>query len=675
MTPANGLPASKLAEIYRTMVRIAACNEKIEQLLATGAAQFQYYPCRGQETIPAAISMELRSDDYVLTTYRGIHDVVAKGTPMDEIMAEILGRMTGTSKGKGGPMHLSDPNCGLMVTTGIVGATLPISTGLGLASKIKSSGQVVICNFGDGAANIGAFGESLNMASLWNLPIVFVCQNNRYAEYTSFEESTRMASVAERAAGYSMPGESVDGTDPNAVHAAASVAIERARNGGGPTLLECVAHRLQGHSFGSDETHMDQGRLAAARAPTPIQKLRQSLIDLGVGEAEVAKIDDEARAEAEAAVADALEAPDPTASELFVDVFEDPAAIPYSGGDKPIGQEPDLSTLPTERINYNQAINQAFDQAMASDERVILMGEDIADPAGGVGKITAGLSSKYGTDRVLATPISEQAIVGSAIGAAMAGFKPVPEIMIDDFLMVCMDQVANHAAKLRYMSGGRTSVPITIRSANAGNVGRFGSQHSQSLETWLAHVPGMKVVLPSDPIDAKGLLLSCIDDPDPCFYLDAMRLYYNEQDVPTPAYKIPLGVAKKRREGSDLSIISYSWPVVECMAAAEELAELGIDAEVIDLRTLVPLDWQAVKSSVAKTKRAIIVHAATEFCGFGAELAAKLHEELHGSLAAPIRRLGAAYSPPPFALSLEKHHFPTLEGILELAESTAKYSG
>jgi pyruvate/2-oxoglutarate/acetoin dehydrogenase E1 component/TPP-dependent pyruvate/acetoin dehydrogenase alpha subunit len=673
MPPTTSLSASELTGIYQTMVRIAACNEKIEQLLATGATQFMYYPCRGQEAIPAAISVALQPDDYVLTTYRGIHDVVAKGTPMGEIMAEILGKMTGTSKGKGGPMHLSDPNCGLMVTTGIVGATLPISTGLGLASKLKSSGQVVVCNFGDGAANIGAFGESLNMASLWNLPIVFVCQNNRYAEFTSFEESTRMASVAQRAAGYSMPGESVDGTDPNTVHAAASVAIERARNGGGPTLLECVAHRLQGHYFGSDETHMNQENLAAARAPTPIQKLRQSLIDSGVAETEVSNIDEAARSEAEQAVADAMEAPEPAASELFTDVFEDPVAIPYSGSTS--AKDPDLSGLPTENISFGAAINQALDQAMAADERVILMGEDIADPAGGVGKITAGLSTKHGTDRVLATPISEQAIVGSAIGAAMAGFKTVPEIMINDFLMVCMDQVANHAAKLRYMSGGRTSVPLTIRSTNAGNVGRFGSQHSQSLETWLAHVPGMKVILPSDAIDAKGLLLSCIDDPDPCFYLDAMRLYYNVQDVPTPEYRIPLGVAKKRREGSDISIISYSWPVVECMAAAEQLAEQGIDAEVIDLRTLVPLDWQAVKASVAKTKRAIIVHAATEFCGFGAELAAKLHEELHGSLAAPVKRLGAAYSPPPFALSLETHHFPTVEGILELAEATVQYSG
>lgn len=668
MTNAGQLSVSDLTNVYRTMVRIAACDKQITQLLATGATQFMYYPCQGQEAIPATISVSLRPDDYVLTTYRGIHDVVAKGTPMTEIMGEIMGKITGTSKGKGGPMHLSDPNSGLMVTTGIVGGTLPIATGLGLAAKLDGTGQVVICNFGDGAANIGAFGESLNMTSLFKLPVVFVCQNNRYAEYTSFEESTRSESIAARAAGYEIPGEVVDGTDPQAIHAAAARAIENARKGKGPTLLECVAYRLQGHYFGSDESHMDQAALKAAKARTPISKVRESLLEAGVEESELARIEAEADAEAEKATAEALEAEDPGEEELLTDVFADIDAIPYHSA-APVGEEPDLSDLPTEKINFNQAVNQALDQAMEADSRVIMMGEDIADPAGGVGKITVGLSTKYGTDRVMATPISEQAIIGSAIGSSMAGFRPVPEIMINDFLMVCMDQVANHAAKLRYMSGGRTNVPITVRSVNAGNVGRFGPQHSQSLETWLAHVPGIKVVLPSDAVDAKGLLLSCIDDPDPCFFLESMRLYYNVRDVPTPAYRIPLGVAKKRREGSDVTLISYSWPVIECMAAADTLANEDIDAEVIDLRTLVPLDWQAVRDSVAKTKRAVIVHAATQFCGFGAELAAKLHEDLHGTLEAPVRRLGAAYCPPPFAVSLEAHHFPTTEGILAAVRS------
>lgn len=657
------LSAEELTGVYRTMVRIAACDKQITQLLATGATQFMYYPCQGQEAIPAAIATALNPSDYVLTTYRGIHDVVAKGTPMTEIMAEIMGKQSGTSKGKGGPMHLSDPDSGLMVTTGIVGATLPISTGLGLASKLEESKQVVICNFGDGAANIGAFGESLNMASLFKLPIVFVCQNNRYAEYTSFEESTLSEAIAQRADGYAMPGITVDGTDPNAVAAAASEAVARARAGEGPTLLECVAYRLQGHYFGSDESHMNQEELEAARAETPIAKVRTRLLAAGVAEDAIKQIEADAEAEAEGATASALEAAEPSPSELLTDVFAEVAAIPYQA--ETAATDPDLSGMATADINFAQAVNQALDQALAADDRVIMMGEDIADPAGGVAKITAGLSTKYGADRVLATPISEQAIVGAAIGSAMAGFKPVPEIMINDFLMVCMDQVANHAAKLRYMSGGRTNVPLTIRSVNAGNVGRFGAQHSQSLETWLAHMPGIKVVVPSNPVDAKGLLLSCIDDPDPCFFLEAMRLYYNVAAVPEAAYRIPLGVAKTCRPGEDVTLIGYGWPVVECLAAADQLAEQGVSAEVLDLRSLVPLDWTAIKQSVAKTKRAVIVHAATEFCGFGAEIAAKLHEELHGQLAAPVTRLGAAYSPPPFALSLETHHFPTVEGILQ----------
>lgn len=656
------LSAEELTGVYRDMVRIAACDKQITQLLATGATQFMYYPCQGQEAIPAAIATALLPSDYVLTTYRGIHDVVAKGTPMTEIMAEIMGKGTGTSKGKGGPMHLSDPDSGLMVTTGIVGGTLPIATGLGLASKLKASSQVVICNFGDGAANIGAFGESLNLASLWKLPIVFVCQNNRYAEYTSFQESTLTNAISERAEGYAMPGITVDGTDPDAVASAAGEAIARARAGDGPTLLECVAYRLQGHYFGSDESHMNQEELEAARAETPISKVRASLLAAGVAEETINSIENNAEAEAADATAAALEAAEPDPSELLTDVFAEVKAIPYQ--EETTAREPDLSGMATADINFNQAVNQALDQALGADDRVIMMGEDIADPAGGVGKITVGLSTKYGTDRVLATPISEQAIVGSAIGSAMAGFKPVPEIMINDFLMVCMDQVANHAAKLRYMSGGRTSVPLTIRSVNAGNVGRFGSQHSQSLETWLTHMPGIKVVVPSNPVDAKGLLLSCIDDPDPCFFLEAMRLYYNVAAVPEDAYKIPLGLAKTCRPGDDITLISYGWPVVECLTAAEQLEQQGVSAEVLDLRSLVPLDWTAIRSSVAKTKRAVIVHAATEFCGFGAEIAAKLHEELHGQLVAPITRLGAAYSPPPFALSLESHHFPTVEGIL-----------
>ena len=658
--------------IYRTMARIAATDLRIQQGLAAGDLQFQYYPCGGQEAIPAAIAPLLTIDDKSVITYRCIHDIVAKGTPIREIIAEMYGRETGTSKGKGGPMHLSDPNNGLMVTTGIVGAGAPIAVGVALGEQLKGSGRVVTCSFGDGAANIGAVHEALNLAALWQLPVVFVCQNNLYAEYTSFADSTRGVDIASRAIGYGMIGERVDGTDPFAVHEAASRAIARACSGDGPTLLECVAHRLQGHSFGSEEAHMDAVALAAARAANPVKKFRQRLIDEGFAdEGELASIDDAVRAEIDDAQAFADSSQAPAAHELTTDVFADSADIPEAGTRPQVPTQ----TLPDaggRRITFGQAINEALDMALGADDRVILLGEDIEDPSGGIVKATIGLSTKHGRKRVRGTPISEQAIVGAAIGASLTGFKPVAEVMIIDFAMVCMDQIANHAAKLRYMSGGRTSVPITLRMLTAGNVGSFGAQHSQSLESWFAHIPGLKIVAPSNAADAKGMLLSCIDDPDPCIFIEAMRCYFSPGEVPLADYRVPLGKAAIAKPGKDVTIISYSWAMQEAMAAATLLAEQGIDVEVVDLRSIVPLDLPTVLESVGRTGRALIVHAAVEFGGFGAELAARIQEAAWGQLKAPVARLGARYTPVPFAQNLEAMHFPNADGIVAKVASLMK---
>jgi pyruvate/2-oxoglutarate/acetoin dehydrogenase E1 component len=244
--------------------------------------------------------------------------------------------------------------------------------------------------------------------------------------------------------------------------------------------------------------------------------------------------------------------------------------------------------------------------------------------------------------------------------------------MIVDFAMVCMDQIANHAAKLRYMSGGRTNVPITLRMLTAGNVGSFGAQHSQSLEAWFAHIPGLKIVAPSTAADAKGLLLSCIDDPDPCIFLEAMRCYFVPGDVPTGADRLPLGLAKIVRPGTDLTMVSWSWAMQEALAAAEQLAAQGIEAEVIDLRSIVPLDMATILASVRRTGRAMIVHAAVEFGGFGAELAARIQEAAWGQLKAPVARVGARYTPIPFAQNLEAMHFPDAARIGERAAHMMK---
>ena len=312
----------------------------------------------------------------------------------------------------------------------------------------------------------------------------------------------------------------------------------------------------------------------------------------------------------------------------------------------------------------SEAVNQALDLAMAADPSVFALGEDIADPTGGVMKGTKGLSTKYGTDRVRNTPISEQAIIGAAIGASLVGMRPVAELMLMDFFAVAMDQVANHAAKLRYMSGGRTNVPITIRTSVGGGR-QFGAQHSQSLEAWLMHVPGLKVVVPSTPRDAKGLLTSCIFDDDPCVHMETMSLLFTRGPVPDGPFEVPLGVADVKRPGTDVTVVTWGWQVPEALAAAEALATEGTEVEVVDLRSLVPLDRRAVLASVARTRRLLVVHAATRFVGPGAEIAATVSEELFGELDAPVRRLGAAYTPVPYASELETLHYPERTRIAE----------
>ena len=649
-------------DLYRTMARVAAADDAIKRSLSAGDIQFQYYPCGGQEAIAAGIAAALSQQDYLLTTYRGIHDIVAKGTPMREIMAELYGRVSGTSKGKGGPMHLSDPALGLMMTTGIVGSGLPVANGLALAARLRDEARVTAVCFGDGASSIGAFHEALNLASLWNLPVIFICQNNQYAEYTALRDYTRNPDIASRAAAYAMRGERVDGADPVAMAQALTTAAARARNGDGPTLMEAVCHRLQGHAFGGELTHMDQEALAVALDNAPLLTFRQRLLSAGMAdERELDGVDTAARDEVNDAIDFALADKHPAPEELYIDVFADPTQIPDNAvsasgrHEKPAGA--------SENMTFGAAINHTLDLALGQDDRVFLLGEDIHDPAGGVVKATAGLSTKYGLDRVRPTPIAEQAIIGAALGASMTGMKPVAEIMINDFLAVCMDQVANHAAKLRYMSGGRTAAPLTIRTVTAGNVGSFGAQHSQTLEDWLTHTPGLKVAYPSTPAEAKGLLLSCIHDEDPCIFFESMKLYFDTGPVPQGDYRIPLGVAAVKREGADLTILCYGWTVPEALAAAEALLEEGISAEVLDLRTLVPLDQEAILTSVRRTGRAVVTHSAVEFCGFGAELAALIHWNLHNEMKAPVARVGAAYAPAPFARELEQHYFPDADKI------------
>jgi acetoin:2,6-dichlorophenolindophenol oxidoreductase subunit beta len=307
-----------------------------------------------------------------------------------------------------------------------------------------------------------------------------------------------------------------------------------------------------------------------------------------------------------------------------------------------------------ETITYAEASTLAMDEALATDDSVFLLGEDIADrEGGGVAKVTAGLSTKYGAHRVRSTPISEQAIAGAAVGAAIAGMRPVAEIMLANFLSVAMDQIVNHAAKIRFMSGGQTGVPLTIRTMSGAGMGS-GGQHSDMPEAWFAHVPGLKVVTGSTPAEVKGLLLSCIFDDDPCIFIESMPMYWDRGPAPEPGLRIPLGKANVVRSGTDVSVISYGRPVVQISALADKLADEGISVEIVDLRTISPVDKETVLGSVAKTGRAVVVHEAVEQFGVGAQLSAMIAEELHGTLRTPVRRVGSRNCPVPFSKPLEQ---------------------
>ena len=668
-----GIEPKVLKAIYGQMARIRAVDKAIQAGLSAGKFMFTYWPMTGQECIPATISQLTTERDYMITTYRGIHDQVAKGVDLYGMFAEALGRVDGVNKGKGGSPHISDPSSGSMVTTAIVGAGAPIANGLAIAAKERGEDRVTIVNFGDGATSIGAVHEAMNLAGAWELPVIFMCQNNQWGEYTRIPTYTASSNFYGRAEALGFNGVQLDGNDPAAFYKGMKEVIDYVRAGKGPVFVEALTYRIGPHAGVGDNYNATKEELAAGKERAPLEKTRALLLEAGIStEDELAALEAAAKGEVEDAIARALESPVTPASETLLDVFADPNSVPKRGN-YPVREAEGELTGETKTMSMVEAVLSAQTLAMEANKEVFLLGEDVGDPQGGVFGTNKGLQDKYGDRRVRPTPIAETAIIGAALGSSIAGMNPIAEIMFVDFLGVCLDQIANHAAKQRYMSGAATHAPMTIRVQLGGGMGGFGAQHSQSLEAWLTHTPGVKVVYASNPIDAKGLLLSAINDPDPVVVLESMMLLYTQKaEVPVDDYRIPLGVAKVKREGTDVTLISYGWELLNCMAAAEELAKEGISVEVIDLRSLVPIDYYRILKSVKKTGRAVVVHAAVEFCGLGAEICSTINEELWGQLKAPAVRLGAEYAPIAYSKDIETNQVPNAGSIIARVRAAMK---
>ena len=645
------LSGEQLESLYTTMVKVRRFDEKTAELFNAGLVKGTAHSYVGEEAVAAGACANLREDDYIVGTHRGHGHCIAKGARVDRMMAELMGRETGYCRGLGGSMHIAALDLNILGCNGIVAAGLPIGTGAALAAKIRKTDRVVIAFFGDGGANQGVVHEAMNLAAVWKLPIVFLCENNQYALSTASKRTTAGESIAARAAGYAIPGLRVDGNDVLAVYEAVRAAVARARAGDGPSLIEAVTYRWGGHSMRANlPEYRTKEEERAWVERDPIARFANDLKDRKLATPmRLKELEESVELELDGAVEFAKTSAEPTVELMEASVYAPRVEV----------AEPTVKA--GRDLTMAEALNEALRGEMERDARVFVMGEDVG-LIGGIFGVTRGLREKFGEDRVRDTPISEATFLGAGVGAAIAGLRPVVEIQIFDFVAMTMDQIVNQAAKFRYMLGGRPTVPLVIRGPQGGGI-RLAAQHSQSLEAWFVHVPGLVVVAPSTPYDAKGLLASAIRDDNPVILLEHKVLYAVKGPVPAEPYAIPLGRADVKRAGSDVTVVATQAMVARALAAAAELEKEGVSVEVIDPRTLVPLDEATLLASVAKTGRLVIVHEAVKRGGWGAEVAALVAERAIDTLDAPIVRVAARNVPMPYNDSLERAAIPTQQDI------------
>ncbi len=648
------LSVQALEGLYTTMVKIRRFDERTAELFNAGLVKGTAHSYVGEEAVATAACATLREDDYITGTHRGHGHCIAKGASVDRMMAELMGRETGYCRGLGGSMHIADVDANILGCNGIVAGGIPLGAGAALASKIRGTDRVVIAFFGDGGANQGVVHEAMNLAAVWKLPLIFLCENNQYALSTASKRTTAGESIAGRAKAYGFPGVQVIGNDVLAVYEAVRTAVARARGGEGPSLVEAVTYRWGGHSMRAnlpDYRTKDEEREWIAR--DPIAFFKNALVEgRRATPMRLKELEETVEIELDRAVEFGKQSQEPT-----IELMESSVYAPHVEV-----RTPEPPPGPRE-VTMGEALNEAIRQEMERDDRVFVMGEDVG-LIGGIFQVTKGLRETFGEDRVRDTPISEPTFVGAGVGAAIAGLRPIVEIQIWDFIAMTMDQIVNQAAKFRFMLGGKPTVPVVIRGPQGGGI-RLAAQHSQSLEAWFVHVPGLVVIAPSNPYDAKGLLAAAIREDNPVIFLEHKALYATKGFVPAERYLLPLGKAAVKREGTDVTIVATQAMVARALAAAEDLAKDGVSAEVIDPRTLVPLDEETILASVRKTNRLVIVHEAVKRGGFGAELAALVSEKAIDALDAPIVRVAARAVPMPYNDTLERATIPTQQDVVE----------
>ncbi|MCB9102427.1 MAG: dehydrogenase [Anaerolineales bacterium] len=663
------------------MYLIRTFEEAAFEQFAAGKVHGTMHLAIGQEATGVGTIAALRPDDQIASTHRGHAHAIAKGQDVRDMMAELLGKATGVCLGQGGSMHMADLNLGSLGANGIVAGGIPLAVGAGLSAHLQQNGKVVLSFFGDGASNNANFHESLNMAAIWKLPVVFICENNQYAMSMPSVKGVSAPLVSNRAVAYDIPGETVDGMDVLAVYQATQKAVARARRGEGPTLLELITYRYKGHSKSDKQLYRTKEEVKAWEDLDGIPRFQNWLVEQEIiTAAEGQNLQAQAEAEVDAAIDYADVQPDPSPADMHKTVYyEEPAvkANPTNvlpawikntfGPNTPINPDPG-----SREITYAEALREAMDLAMGHDEKVFMLGEDIGLYGGAFG-VTVGLFEKYGRERVRDTPISENCIAGTAIGAGVTGMRAIAEMQFMDFVTLAMEQIVLQGAKIRFMFGGKAHVSMVLRLPAGSGTGA-AAQHSQTLESWFVNVPGLRVVMPSTPYDAKGMLLAAIADNNPIMFVENKLLYKRSGPVPEGPYIVPLGQADIKRPGQDLTIVATSIMVSRALEAAEQLAKEGIEVEIVDPRTLKPYDAAPITNSVKKTGRLMVVHEAPLLGGYGGEIAAMVAQsEAFAYLEAPVVRLGGADVPVPYNRDLERAIVPQVENIVATARDLVGY--
>ena len=663
--PAQTSVSADVRALARALFVPRAIEEKMLRLIRQGRIS-KWFSGYGQEAIAVGCAWALEERDYLLPMHRNVGAWTTRGVPLGPLFCQMMGKEGGYTKGRDRTFHFGLPEKRIVGMISHLAAMLPVACGLGLAAQLKGEDFVALALVGEGATREGDFHEALSLAAVWGLPVLFVIENNGYGLSTPASEAIPIDDLADAAAGYGMPGEVVDGNDVLAVIDAVGRAAQRARAGEGPTLLEMKTFRMRGHEEASGTKYVPDHLFDEWGARDPIHRFTQTLLETDVmTEEEIerlrADVAEEIGQVAEHALAqpDVTSTPDKERHDLFAAVGRpDPdGRPPYPGRPSPEG--------PKVEKRFIDAISDALRQAMEADERVILMGQDIAE-YGGVFKVTEGFVEAFGRARVRNTPIIESGAIGAAMGLALEGFRPVVEMQYADFIACGFNQIVNNLATTHYRWGA--ALNVTIRAPFGGGIGA-GPFHSQSPEAWFCHVPGLKVVVPSAPEDAKGLLLAAIEDPNPVLYFEHKQLYRSLRgDVADAPYRTPLGQARLARRGTDATVVTYGVGVQWALEEAAYQEARGVSLDVIDLRTLVPWDEEAVLASLEKTGRLLVLHEATHTAGFGAEVAAQVAEKGFALLDAPPVRVAAEDVPVPFSKGLEAGCFsarPKLRPALE----------